>query len=310
MKVTRRDRYFTIMLVPEGRQGVYRWVLTTWFLKALVVIAVAILIALGGAIGMASHLQKRVVQLHHIEQQNSIQRKQIDWLEEQARLMELKIQEVDELDREVRNMLGLEQGGGQRPSEASRSGRGTRQPEQKLKQVQSTLAAVEEAASVQEERLKSLAKEVQEHLNYQAALPSRWPLMGPVSSFFGNRVSPFGRRQEFHNGIDIAAPYGAEVRAAGSGRVIFAGYQAGYGYTVIIDHGYGLTSSYSHNSKLLVKTGDEVVGGQVISRVGNSGRSTGPHLHFGIMLNNEAVDPLYYLEGEKAGHVQEKKQQR
>lgn len=307
MKGTRRDRYFTVMLVPEGRQGVYRWVLTAWFLKALVALAVVILIALGGAIGIASHLQKKIVQLHYVEKQNSIQARKIEQLEEQARLMELKIQEIDKLDKEVRTMLGLDQGGGQRQSEASRSGRGIRQQEQVLEQVQSTLAAVEEATPIQEERLKTLAQEVQEHLNYQAALPSQWPVMGPISSFFGKRISPFGWNEEFHEGIDIAAPYGTEIRAAGNGRVIFAGYKAVYGYTVIIDHGYGITSQYSHNSRILVKKGDQVVRDQVIAMVGNSGRSSGPHLHFGVYVNNEAVNPLNYLEGGKGGNVQEEK---
>jgi murein DD-endopeptidase MepM/ murein hydrolase activator NlpD len=259
---------------------------------------VVVILTLGAAIGIATHLQKKVVQLHHIEQQNSVQAKQINQLQEQAQLLQQKIQEVDRLDQEVRTMLGLEQEGGQRPSEASRSGRGTRPQEDTLRQVQVTLAAVAEAAPDREERLKVLSQEVQAHLDYQAALPSGWPVRGPISSYFGYRTSPFSGRQEFHQGIDIAVPYGTEVKAAGDGRVIFAGYQAGYGYTVIIDHGYGLTSKYSHNSSNLVKEGDEVVRGQPICRVGNSGRSTGPHLHFGITLNNQAVDPLKYLEGE------------
>ncbi len=307
MKVS-RDRYFTIMLVPEGRQGVFRWALTAQVLKILVCLAVAILVALGGTIGIALHLQKKVALLHDVERQNFIQGQAIDRLEKQAQLMEQKIVEIDELDQQVRGMLGLEQGGKQRSSEASRSGRGVRQSEDALKKIQLTLATIEKAVPSRAEGLKELADEVQEYLNYQAALPSRWPLKGPISSFFGNRVSPFGRHMEFHDGIDIAAPYGAEVRAAGDGQVTFAGYQPGYGYTVVIDHGYGLSSSYSHNSKMLVEVAEEVVGGQLISRVGSSGRSTGPHLHFGIKLNNKAVDPLNYLGKEKAGLVQKEKE--
>ncbi|NLW07755.1 MAG: M23 family metallopeptidase, partial [Clostridia bacterium] len=204
------------------------------------------------------------------------------------------------------SMLGLEQGAGQHPSEASRSGRGTRPQRDTLRQIQETLAAVAEAAPPREENLKTLVKEVRAHLDYQAALPSHWPVRGPISSHFGYRVSPFGWRQEFHDGLDIAAPYGTEVQAAGDGEVIFAGYQAGYGYTIIIDHGYGLTSKYSHNSRNLVKEGEKVTRGQVICRVGSSGRSTGPHLHFGVMLNNQPVDPLDYLEGGENRDVQEK----
>lgn len=116
-----------------------------------------------------------------------------------------------------------------------------------------------------------------------------WPVQGPISSSFGPR---WGR---MHQGIDIAVVTGTPVRAAASGRVSFAGENGGYGLLVIIDHGNGVETRYAHNSQLLVKVGDRVQRGQVIARSGNTGNSTGPHLHFEIRQYGQAVDPLLYL---------------
>ena len=98
-----------------------------------------------------------------------------------------------------------------------------------------------------------------------------------------------------HYGLDIAVPTGTPIRAAAAGRVTFAGRRGGYGYLVIIDHGKGVETRYAHNSKLLVSAGDRVERGQIIARSGNTGNSTGPHLHFEIRYRAKAVDPYKYL---------------
>lgn len=113
-----------------------------------------------------------------------------------------------------------------------------------------------------------------------------WPARGAVTSLFGWRHS----RQ--HNGIDIAASYGTPIHAAQAGRVSYVGWHGGYGRTVILDHGDGLTTLYGHASRLLVSAGQTVVAGQEIARVGSSGFSQGPHLHFEIRLGGRPVDPL------------------
>jgi murein DD-endopeptidase MepM/ murein hydrolase activator NlpD len=116
-----------------------------------------------------------------------------------------------------------------------------------------------------------------------------WPVSGPVTSGFGSR---WGR---MHEGIDIAVGEGTPVRAAAAGTVIHAGWMSGYGNLVVVDHGNGLSTAYAHNSSLAVSVGQSVAAGELVSYSGNTGNSTGPHVHFEVRVNGSAVDPLGYL---------------
>jgi len=118
------------------------------------------------------------------------------------------------------------------------------------------------------------------------------PADGPVTSGYGPRFHPILRRSRMHTGVDIGAGYGASIRAAASGEVIMAGYMRGYGNTVIVDHGGGVSTLYAHCSALLVSEGEEVSKGQTIARVGSTGLATGPHLHFEVRRNGTPVNPL------------------
>lgn len=125
-----------------------------------------------------------------------------------------------------------------------------------------------------------------------------WPVPNyyTISSPYGTRNSPISGRQEFHTGIDIPAPTGRNVLAGEVGTVLHAGNINGYGYTVIIDHGSGVSTLYAHNSKLLVKQGQEVKRGQVIALIGSTGYSTGPHSHFEVRVNGNHTNPMSYVK--------------
>lgn len=125
----------------------------------------------------------------------------------------------------------------------------------------------------------------------------QWPVPGRnyISSGYGSRPRPIGSGSEFHTGYDIPAPYGSSIVAAEAGTVITAGYVRGYGYTVIINHGNGLTTLYGHNSSLMVSMGQTVTRGQVIAKAGSTGNSTGNHCHFEVRLNGAHVSPKPYL---------------
>jgi murein DD-endopeptidase MepM/ murein hydrolase activator NlpD len=118
---------------------------------------------------------------------------------------------------------------------------------------------------------------------------------GYISSRFGNRTDPFTGRRAFHRGVDFAGREGAEVVAVASGVVIWSGQRYGYGELVEVNHGNGYVTRYAHNADNLVAIGDTVRRGQVIARMGDTGRATGPNLHFEVLLNDKAVDPLTYI---------------
>jgi len=134
-----------------------------------------------------------------------------------------------------------------------------------------------------------------EYNNRMQCTPDFLPVSGEITSSFGYRKNPFGRyTSEFHSGIDIACSYGTPVKATADGTVTFAGWDGYWGRRVEIDHGYGVITFYAHNSQIKVKAGDSVKKGQVIAYSGNSGRSTGTHVHYTVYVNGQLVDPLNF----------------
>ena len=123
----------------------------------------------------------------------------------------------------------------------------------------------------------------------------RWPLMGRINSPFGWRQHPITKRNDFHTGIDIKGDRNAPIKAAGNGRVIYSGWMGGYGKVLVIEHNNGQSTLYAHCSTLMAAKGASVSTGQVIAKVGTTGRSTGPHLHFEVRNGNSPVNPIKYL---------------
>jgi len=129
------------------------------------------------------------------------------------------------------------------------------------------------------------------------AIPSIWPVRGVVTGGFGERIDPLNGEGAFHSGIDISAPPGTPVYAPADGIVFSSGPDSGYGNAVLIDHGFGLTTKYGHMSRVDVVIGQEVKRGQLIGAVGETGRTTGPHLHYEVHVHDTPVNPAKYLRG-------------
>lgn len=143
----------------------------------------------------------------------------------------------------------------------------------------------------------SMAKNKEEML---ASIPAIQPVnnkdLKRIGSYFGYRMDPFYKVQKFHEGVDFTAPVGTEIYASGNGVVTIAGRNSGgYGNEVIIDHGFTYSTRYAHLSKILVRQGEKVKRGQVIGLVGNTGKSTAPHLHYEVRKNGRAVNPIYFF---------------
>lgn len=148
----------------------------------------------------------------------------------------------------------------------------------------------------QQERFEALYEHMQEQRNILACTPTIRPVEdGYISSSFGYRTSPFTEKKEFHKGLDIATKKGTPIIATADGIVTFSKTNGSMGKTITIDHGYGIVSRYGHCEKLLKNKGDEVKRGEVIALVGNTGKSTGPHIHYEVKLNGVQVDPDKYI---------------
>jgi len=128
-----------------------------------------------------------------------------------------------------------------------------------------------------------------------AAAPTMWPVEGPVSGSFGERIDPFNGEGAFHTGVDISTAYGQSVIAPADGLVVFAAENGGYGQLLILEHGHGISTRYGHLAGFSAAVGQSVRRGDVIGYVGRSGRSTGPHLHYEVRINDVPVNPHKYL---------------
>ncbi|MBE3562869.1 MAG: peptidoglycan DD-metalloendopeptidase family protein [Hydrogenibacillus schlegelii] len=170
------------------------------------------------------------------------------------------------------------------------------------------LSALEKAAAAQGAAIEETAAEVEAYRERLRRTPDIAPAAGRVTSGFGFRLDPFTRTQRFHEGVDFAHAVGTPVVATAKGTVVFAGRDGGYGLMVEIDHGGGLSTVYAHLSAIAVRVGETVDKGAVIGRMGNTGRSTGPHLHYEVRRYGRPVDPAPYLGGEirvEAGEAQD-----
>ncbi|MBU0462760.1 MAG: M23 family metallopeptidase [Proteobacteria bacterium] len=152
------------------------------------------------------------------------------------------------------------------------------------------------AAKKQGLDFEDLIKQLEQKRNYLASTPSIRPVNGGwITSKFGYRTSPFTGQKDFHSGIDISNRSGTEIIASADGRISYAARKMYIGNMVVIDHGHGLNTRYGHLKKILVKEGQKVKRGDVIALLGNTGQSTGPHVHYEIQLNGTPVNPLNYI---------------
>lgn len=166
---------------------------------------------------------------------------------------------------------------------------------QEVASVKEGLEWLSKEATVQERILNELAQAAEQRSTRWAATPSIWPVKGWVTSGFGPRVSPFTEKPAWHDGLDIGAAPNAPIQAPAQGRVTATGFDPKLGNIVRLDHGFGIETLYGHLAKALVKEGQRVNRGDVIALVGSSGLSTGPHLHYMVKVNGQALDPTKYI---------------
>lgn len=146
-----------------------------------------------------------------------------------------------------------------------------------------------------EGRIHQLDQHLLDRESFLNSTPTILPAGGWITSYFGQRMSPWAGKVKMHEGLDIGAPFGTHILASADGIVTYSGEKAGFGKFVQVDHGYGIETIYAHNRDLYVKSGQKIKRGTLVAGVGSTGHSTGPHLHYEVRVNGIAVDPLYYI---------------
>ena len=251
-----------------------------WIHASVCVLAVVLCAAFYGVYGLArqsAHLR--------IEQENDRLRRENERQREKLDQLENRIDAIETDARRLSEISGV-------PAEEGTSPHGVGGP--RLAADEATLSAVEERAGQLEEQLKAYEDALRGR--EMARIPSIWPVSGEITDDYGVRRNPFGGgTSELHDGLDIATSWGTPVIATGDGVVGFAGVKNGYGNIVVVDHGNGLSTAYAHLSRIEVALGQEVRRGDALGRVGSTGRSTGPHLHYEVRLGETAVSPTRYL---------------
>ncbi|MCG8684063.1 MAG: M23 family metallopeptidase [Desulfobacterales bacterium] len=164
-----------------------------------------------------------------------------------------------------------------------------------MREMHQQVDQVQLAANQKKLDFNDLIQKLEKKKNILAATPSIKPVNGWITSRFGYRKSPFTGKRSFHSGLDISNRPGTKIITTANGKVTYAGSKMYYGNMIIIDHGYGKVTKYAHCKDLLVKRGQKVKRGEVIATVGNTGQSTGPHLHYEVRINGAPVNPLKYI---------------
>ncbi|MEA4845747.1 MAG: M23 family metallopeptidase [Clostridiaceae bacterium] len=311
--VKNKINYATFMFIPEGQSTVKSYRMPAWFPKFFTISIILLILTSGICFYSLSALKlqydasrKEITKLAAI---NTSQKIEIENLQKSSEEVQKQLAENFRMLDEVKKAVGITPSPSNEgievklvsPKDSSSISllKEESNPDMSLKiaSIEADFASLTDKIAAQKQIINDSMTPIKDQLAYLMAKPSIKPVTASITAGFGYRKNPFtSRGTEFHKGIDFAASYGQTVSATGDGIVTFAGWNAGYGRTVIISHGYGLSTLYGHNSKLLVKQGDKVKKGQAISKAGNTGRSTGTHVHYEVKLNGKNVNPTKYFD--------------
>jgi murein DD-endopeptidase MepM/ murein hydrolase activator NlpD len=282
--MVRDDRLYAFIIAhtSRSRSRIRRICVHKRWLKVSAFLALVVLgAALYGIYGLTQHIRHQ-----HVDQENARLRAENEKQRQQLDNLNHRVEAVEDASRRLAEMSGVDQD--QQPVMNGAGG---------------PFLPMDEATAV-EYKTNQLEQELRAYevvLRERAAVPAIWPVEGTLESGYGGRRNPFGGSSyEYHEGQDIEAEMGAPVVATASGTVTIACSQNGYGNVVYIDHGNGLSTRYGHLSHIDATVGQRIARGEVLGRVGSTGRSTGPHLHYEVRINNEPVNPRPYLPGAPA----------
>jgi murein DD-endopeptidase MepM/ murein hydrolase activator NlpD len=325
------NRFFTILIIPEKTSQVRRLILPAWLVRgSLIGLFFAVSI---GTIMLLDYwyVMNQITENKELKLENRRLRQQVQVFKNKMTTVESTMERIKTFATRLKVITNIEDRGGilqtlnqklpdattnigATTAKASQSPTPTDAPEtfftearnesespedfllrKEYEQLDVSFARIHQETMLVEQILQDQYELLADQKAFLAALPTRKPAVGYFTSGFGIRRSPYGGRDKMHEGLDIANHPDTMIRAPADGVVNFADMKPGYGQMLVLDHGYGLETWYGHARRLLVSKGQKVRRGDKIALLGNSGRSTGPHLHYEVRVHGTPVDPLSYI---------------
>jgi len=287
-------RHHTVIFVPHARARLRKWRVT----NLQIVLGLAALLAVTASAALVTWLHFRAdinpLEIARLQGENERLRQANHSFEGSLRQLRERLNGYEDRTRRLAIVAGIENLG-----EVSEAGVGGGMP---LAEAPATeVAAIARRAGELSGRLDAVESKLGERLRWISSTPAIAPVRGILTSGFGYRSDPMTHGPGVHQGVDIAAAPGQPVHASADGIVVHAGEATGLGMAVFVAHGYGLSTRYGHMSRVDVRPGQRVRRGDVVGLVGNTGRSTGYHLHYEVRLDGEPVNPLGYIFDDSSG---------
>jgi murein DD-endopeptidase MepM/ murein hydrolase activator NlpD len=300
--------FYTLLIIPHKKKdSVKKFLATPIHFRIVSAVSVVLFCFFGYCAVDYLTIKLEQMELANLRELASTQQEQIDTLQEKISFFDRQLADLKQVDEKIRNMAseltgkrGKVAAKDKTPAREQLRGIGGPMPADEAGRNQLTglnrrMDRLLEDASARERSLAELQEYLRAQRSIAAVTPSTWPVAGWVTSEFGRRTNPFGGRGEFHTALDIATKLGAPIKAPADGIVANVEKRPDMGLMIQIEHGRGITTLYAHLFRSVVSKGQVVKRGDVIGYVGNSGRSTGAHLHYAVSLNGVYVNPRNYL---------------
>jgi murein DD-endopeptidase MepM/ murein hydrolase activator NlpD len=292
------------MYLPDGVRNVKQIKIPRSLLHLLLLSSLAILAFLTWAFIDYHTLKTELPERLYLLKENQQQKLQLAALSQKIDEINGEMIELREFDHKLKVMVNLETNesdtqflgvGGSDPTLLDPEYTVEKAHQKLIRLMHQSLDTLNTEVAIQMQDKKELYKFLEKQKSMWACTPSIWPIKGWVTSKFEYRISPFTGKREFHSGLDISAKIGSPIIAPADGVVTFVGHNDLSGNLLTINHSYGIKTKYAHLNKALVKQGQYIKRGDVIALLGNTGRSTGAHLHYEVHLKGVPVDPLRYI---------------
>ncbi len=295
-----RKRYYVLLVARDGEGQLRKIPIPLHYIYVFLAGAIIGMMTITGIAGSYARMLMKVARFNQLRTEKEALKTRYSQLEQVAQEKEIQVASLGSLAGEVSALYGL------KTNRILKSDSPDLTPDQFTYSLDQLYAlrtsALSGAATVGIELGNGHGATMADWLR-MAAAPTMWPVEGRVTGSFGERIDPFNGEGAFHTGVDISTNYGQPVVAPADGVVVFVGQAGGYGRLVILDHGQGISTRYGHLSSYPVAVGQVVRRGAVIGYVGQSGRSTGPHLHYEVRIQDVPVNPHKYLRLNMAGLV-------